>query len=67
MQAGAGQMRLDAGIPVQMVAVLQAVILFFLAAETVVRRVLKVRTGKGAGVSDELQTVSRSYGEQAAR
>ena len=38
MQAGAGQMQVQAGIPAQMVAVLQAVILFFLAAERVVRR-----------------------------
>ncbi|HEX5578136.1 MAG TPA: ABC transporter permease [Candidatus Limnocylindria bacterium] len=66
MQAGAGQMQAQAGIPPQMIAVLQAVILFFLAAETVVRRVLKVRTA-GTGVGTELQTVSRSYGEQATR
>ena len=66
MQAGAGQMQVEAGIPPQMIAVLQAVILFFLAAESVVRRVLKVRTA-GTGVGTELQTVSRSYGEQATR
>jgi simple sugar transport system permease protein len=66
LQAGAGQMQIDAGIPPQMVSILQAVILFFLAAETVVRRVLKVRTA-GTGVGTELQTVSRSYGEQATR
>ena len=66
MQAGAGQMQVEAGIPAQMVAVLQAVILFFLAAESVVRRVLKVRTA-GTGLGTELQTVSRSYGEQATR
>ena len=67
MSAGAGLMQAQAGIPPQMVSVLQAVILFFLAAEIVVRRVLKVRAGAGAGVGDELQTVSRSYGEQATR
>jgi len=66
MQAGAGQMQVQAGIPAQMVAVLQAVILFFLAAETVVRRLFNVRT-TGTGVGTELQTVSRSYGEQATR
>jgi ABC-type uncharacterized transport system permease subunit len=64
MQAGAGLMQVQAGIPVQMVGVLQAVILFFLAAEIIVRRVLRVRTA-GTGVSEELQTVSRTYGEQA--
>jgi ABC-type uncharacterized transport system permease subunit len=63
MQAGAGLMQVQAGIPVQMVSVLQAVILFFLAAELIVRRVLRVRTA-GTGVSDELQTVARTYGKQ---
>jgi general nucleoside transport system permease protein len=66
MQAGAGLMQVQAGIPAQMVSVLQAVILFFLAAELLVRRVLRVRTA-GTGVSDELQTVSRTYGEQVSR
>ena len=66
MQQGAGLMQSQAEIPAQMVSVLQAVILFFLAAEVIVRRVLRVRTA-GTGVSDELQTVARSYGEQASR
>jgi len=65
MQAGAGLMQIQAGIPVQMVSVLQAVILFFLAAELIVRRVFRVRVA-GAGVA-ELETVSRSYGEQSTR
>jgi simple sugar transport system permease protein len=63
MQAGAGLMQVQAGIPVQMVSVLQAVILFFLAAELIVRKVLRVRTA-GTGVADELQTVARTYGGQ---
>lgn len=66
MQAGAGLMQVQAGVPAQMVGVLQAVILFFLAAELVVRRVLRVRTS-GGGMVSELQTVSQSYGEQATR
>jgi simple sugar transport system permease protein len=65
MQAGAGLMQVQAGIPVQMVSVLQAVILFFLAAEVIVRKLFRVRTA-GTGV-DELQTVSRSYGDQTSR
>jgi ABC-type uncharacterized transport system permease subunit len=65
MQAGAGLMQVQAGIPVQMVSVLQAVILFFLAAEVIVRRVLRVRAA-GTRVA-ELETVSRSYGEQTSR
>jgi simple sugar transport system permease protein len=66
MQAGAGLMQVQAGIPVQMVSILQAVILFFLAAELIVRRVLRIRA-PGTGVEAELETVSRSYGEQTSR
>jgi simple sugar transport system permease protein len=62
MQAGAGLMQIQAGVPVQMVSVLQAVILFFLAAELLVRRVVRIRT-PSAGVT-ELATVSKTYGEQ---
>jgi general nucleoside transport system permease protein len=65
MKAGAGLMQIQAGIPVEVVGVLQAVILFFLAAELIVRQVLRIRA-RAAGVS-ELQTVSRSYGEQTTR
>ena len=66
MQAGAGLMQVQAGVPAQMVGLLQAVILFFLAADLVVRRFLRVRTA-GAGMTPELQTVSQSYGDQASR
>lgn len=66
MHAGAGLMQAQAEVPVQLVGVLQAVILFFLAAELVVRRLLRVRTA-GTGVGTELETISRSYGEQTSR
>ena len=65
MRAGAGLMQIQAGIPVQMVSVLQAVILFFLAAELIVRYLFRIR-GEGVGVS-ELQTVTRSYADQTAK
>jgi ABC-type uncharacterized transport system permease subunit len=65
MRAGAGLMQIQAGIPVQMVAVLQAVILFFLAAELIVRSLFRIRAAS-AQVS-EMQTITRSYGEQAAK
>ena len=65
MRAGSGLMQIQAGIPVQMINVLQAVILFFLAAELLVRYIFRVRAA-GTGVS-ELQTVTRSYGEQVAK
>ena len=65
MRAGAPEMQLDAGIPVEIIDVLQGIILLFLAADILVRRLLRLRAAR-AGV-DELQTVTRSYGEQAAR
>jgi ABC-type uncharacterized transport system permease subunit len=65
MRAGAGLMQIQAGIPVQMVNVLQAVILFFLAADIIVRRIFRVRAD-GTGVS-EMQTITRSYAEQTAK
>ena len=65
MRAGAGLMQIQAGIPVQMVNVLQAIILFFLAAELIVRYILRVRA---AGIEpSEMQTITRSYGEQTAK
>ena len=65
MRAGAPEMQLDAGIPVEIIDVLQGIILLFLAADILVRRLFRLRVAR-SGV-DELQTVSRSYGEQAPR
>ena len=48
------------GLPVQMVDVLQAVILFFITADIVVRRIFRIRETSGEIV--ELASVSRSYG-----
>ena len=62
MRAGAPLMQIQAGVPVQMVDILQGVILFFLAADVIVRRVFRIRAA--AGGVDELQTVTRSYGGQ---
>ncbi len=60
MRAGAGLMQIQAGVPVQMIDVLQGVILFFLAADLVVRRVFRIRAA-GGGVG-ELSTVTGTYG-----
>jgi hypothetical protein len=48
-----------------MVDILQGVILFFLAADLIVRWVFRLRDAKGAEV-DELKTVTSSYGGSAA-
>ena len=60
MRAGSGLMQIQAGIPVQLVDVLQGIILLFLTAEIVVRYVFRVRA-RGGGV-EGLDTVTRSYG-----
>jgi general nucleoside transport system permease protein len=63
LRAGAPLMQIKAGVPVQMIDILQGVILFFLAAELIVRHVFRLRQAEG-GV-DELKTVTASYGGQS--
>ena len=62
MRAGGAAMQSQAGIPIQMIDLLQGVILFFLAAELVVRKVFRIRAAPTA--VDELQTVTRTYSGQ---
>lgn len=61
LRAGAGLMQIQAQIPVEIVDVIQALILLFLAAEVLIRRLLRIR-GERTGV-EELTTVTQSYGE----
>jgi general nucleoside transport system permease protein len=63
MRAGAPLMQIQARVPVEIIDVIQGVILIFLAAEVVVRRIFRLRTAAGAG---ELQTITRTYGEKVA-
>ncbi len=64
MRAGAPLMQIQAKVPVEIIDVIQGVILVFLAAEAVVRRIFRLRAA-GAGTG-ELQTLTRSYGEKVA-
>jgi len=64
MRAGAPLMQIQADIPVEIIDVIQAVILFFLAADRMVRHVFRVRAVGAA--PEELQTITRSYGGKAA-
>ena len=57
-------MQIETGIPVEIVDVIQAIILLFLAADVIVRRVFRIRGGRRR--SPELETVTKSYGEGAA-
>src|SRR5215211_267275 len=61
MRAGAPLMQIQARVPVEIIDVIQGVILIFLAAEIVVRRIFRLRAATGAG---ELQTITRTYGEK---
>lgn len=65
MRAGAPLMQIETDVPIEIIDIIQAVILLFLAADVIVRKVLRLRAAR-AGV-DEAQTVTRSYGEQTAR
>jgi simple sugar transport system permease protein len=61
MRAGAPSMQIEAKVPVEIIDVIQGLILLFLAAEIVVRRLFRIRAVRVA--PDELSTVSRTYGE----
>ncbi|MGI8872057.1 MAG: ABC transporter permease [Candidatus Limnocylindria bacterium] len=65
MRAGSNLMQIQAGVPVQVIDVLQGVILFFLAAELLVRRIFRIRASRVQ--VDELQTVTRSYSSQTPK
>jgi general nucleoside transport system permease protein len=65
LRAGAGLMQISAGVPVELVDLLEAIILFFLVASPVLRRVFKLRGVKsGLGTTE---TMSRTYGSEAIR
>jgi len=61
MRSGAALMQIRAGIPVELIDVLQATILLFLVANPVIRRVLRLRGVKG-GLGDADST-TRTQGE----
>jgi ABC-type uncharacterized transport system permease subunit len=61
MRAGAPSMQITAKIPIEIIDVIQGLILLFLAAETVVRRLVRIRAERVT--PGEIGTVSRSYGE----
>lgn len=63
MRAGSGLMQIEADIPVEIIDVIQATILLFLAADIVIKRLLRIRA-PGAEPT-ELQTVTKTYGSGA--
>jgi ABC-type uncharacterized transport system permease subunit len=61
MRAGAPSMQIEANVPIEIIDVLQGLILLFLAAEVVIRRLLRIRAERVT--PEELGTVAKSYGE----
>ncbi len=62
LRAGAGLMQVLAGIPAEIVDVIQAIILLFLAADIVVRHLFRIRAEGGLA---DLSTVTTSYAGRA--
>lgn len=59
MRAGASSMQFEAGVATQIVDIMQALILFFVAADVLIRRVLRLRSS-GTGIS-----LSSSWGQSS--
>ena len=57
MQAGSSQMQFDANVPFQIIDVIQALILFFVSADMIVRWIIRVKAEEGEQV-----TLSTSWG-----
>jgi simple sugar transport system permease protein len=64
MRAGAPAMQINADIPNEIIDVIQGLILLFLAAELVVRRVFRIKAERVT--PDELKSVASSYGAGTA-
>jgi ABC-type uncharacterized transport system permease subunit len=62
MRAGAPLMQIKAGVPVEIIDVIQGVILIFLAAEVIVRKIFRLKAA--APGTGEMQTFTRTYGEK---
>ena len=65
MRAGAPLMQIRAGIPIEIIDILTATILFFLAADVIVRHIFRMRGERGAGGATE-QQFTKSYGGETS-
>jgi ABC-type uncharacterized transport system permease subunit len=64
MRSGASAMQIQAGVPAELVGVLQATILFFLVASPVIQRLFRLKGAK-SGLEDA-GTFTKTYGGEAA-
>jgi simple sugar transport system permease protein len=60
MRAGSGLMQINAGIPIEIIDVIQATILLFLACDVVIRKWLRIKSPSSE--LGELQAAARTYG-----
>ena len=51
MKAGSSQMQFDAGVAAEITSVIQALMLFFIAADMIVRWIIRAREAEGEGIS----------------
>jgi simple sugar transport system permease protein len=65
MRAGAGPMQINAGVPVELVDFIQALILLFLIANVVFRRLLRLRGVRGSEQTG-FETITKSYGREVS-
>ena len=63
LRTGSASMQIQAGVPAELVGVLQATILFFLVASPVIARLFRIR-GARTGL-DEATTITSTYGGEA--
>ena len=59
-------MQIRAGIPLEIIDVLTAIILFFLAADVIVRWIFRMRDARGVSGADQTQQFTRSYGKEGS-
>lgn len=59
MRAGSSQMQFDAGVATEIIDVILAIILFFVTADIIIRKVIRLRASKG-----EQMTLSTGWGQQ---
>jgi len=65
LRAGAPLMQINTSVPIEVIDIIQALIILFLAADLIVRRLFRIRVVRP--VLEEVQTVTRSWAEQTAR
>lgn len=51
MQAGSSRMQFNAGVPFEIIDVIQSLILFFVSAEIIIRWILRIRAGQESAVT----------------